>query len=277
MTMVSERLAGELPADHGSASSRPGWVSWAQAPFFALQFLTVLPPTFVRRAPDYDDFGRSDAFFPAVGLLLGSILAAADWLLAPYLAESVRNVGLVALLAAMTGGLHLDGLIDTFDGLFAGPDAARRLDVMRDPRAGSFGVVAVVLQLGLKVAAISSLPPPMRGPALILAPCLGRWGIVLVTGAFAYARPSGMGRSFKDSIRWQHVMVASGIAIGGALAMAGLVGAALWLGVSLLVLAAGGWVSGRLGGLTGDIYGAVCELVETSVLVALGLRLGGVV
>ncbi|MFN8636682.1 MAG: adenosylcobinamide-GDP ribazoletransferase [Chloroflexota bacterium] len=277
MTMVSERLAGELPADHGSATNRPVWVSWAQAPFFALQFLTVLPPTFVRRVPDYDDFGRSDAFFPAVGLLLGAILAAADWLLAPYLAESVRNVGLVALLAAMTGGLHLDGLIDTFDGLFAGPDAARRLDVMRDPRAGSFGVVAVVLQLGLKVAAISSLPPPMRGPALILAPCLGRWGIVLVTGAFAYARPSGMGRSFKDSIRWQHVMVASGIAIGGALAMAGLVGAALWLGVSLLVLAAGGWVSGRLGGLTGDVYGAVCELVETSVLVALGLRLGGVV
>ena len=69
---------------------------------------------------------------------------------------------------------------------------------MRDPRAGSYGVVAVVLLLALKIAALGSLPPALRMPALIVAPCLGRWGIVLATGAFPYARPEGMGATSRS-------------------------------------------------------------------------------
>lgn len=276
MTMMSERPADRISQAHLRPPAGSIWRSWLEAPFFAVQFLTVVPPSLVRRAPEHDDFGRSDAFFPAVGLLLGSVLAAADWLLAPLVADSVRNVGLVALLAILTGGLHLDGLIDTFDGLFAGPDSARRLEVMRDPRAGSFGVVAVVLMLGLKISAIASLPQTLRIPALVVAPCLGRWGIVLATRTFAYARPTGMGRSFKDAIRWRHVIAASVIALGAAWLLLGVTGVALWVGASVLVLAAGSSAASRLGGLTGDSYGALCELVETSVLIGVGLRIGGV-
>jgi adenosylcobinamide-GDP ribazoletransferase len=264
-----------LPGFEGAPNWRAGVTAWLQAPFFAVQFLTIVPPVLVRRAPETGDFGRSDAFFPLVGLLLGGLLAGLDLTLAPFVGEPVRNVGLVAVLAILTGALHLDGLIDTFDGIFTGPDAERRLDVMRDPRAGSFGVVAVVLVLGLKVAGLFSLPPEMRMPAIVLAPCLGRWGIALVTRAFPYARPVGMGRSFKDSIRWTHVIVASIIAGGASVALLGANGLLLWIGVGMVALGAGTLVTGRLGGLTGDTYGALCELVEASVLIVLGLRLPG--
>jgi adenosylcobinamide-GDP ribazoletransferase len=246
-------------------------LSWMQAPFFALQFLTVLPPL-VRRAPRSADLGRSEAFFPLAGLFLGAALAIVDQILTPYVAPLVRDVALVTLLAILTGALHLDGVVDTFDGLFTGATPERRLEIMRDPRAGSYGVVAVVLVVALKIAALGSLPPAMRTPALILAPCLGRWGIVLATGAFAYARPEGMGRDFKDSIRLTHVVVAGAIALGAAGGLGGAPGLLAWTAGSLVVLFAGQWVAGRLGGLSGDIYGAICEMTETGVLVLFGVQ-----
>jgi adenosylcobinamide-GDP ribazoletransferase len=249
-------------------------VSWVQAPCYALQFLTVAP-TLVRRAPRPDDLGRSEAFFPLVGLLLGTVLVVVDLLLTPVAAPIVRNVVLVALAAVLTGALHLDGVVDTFDGLFAGATPEGRLAIMRDPRAGSYGVVAVVLLLALKLAALASLPPPLRFPGLVVAPCLGRWGIVLATGVFAYARPAGMGRDFKESIRWQHVAVAGVVALGSAGVLAGAFGLLVWTAVSAAVLLAGVWIARRLGGLSGDSYGALCEIAETGVLVAFGLTVGG--
>ena len=278
--MGSPHLAsgGHAEGGAGSASSdvTPSWPSatlaWTQAPFIALQFLTVLPPI-VRRPPRPDDLGRSEAFFPLVGLVLGAVLALLDLAVAPYLAPLVRDVVVVALLATMTGALHLDGVIDTFDGLFSGRTSERRLEVMRDPRAGSYGVVAITLLLLLKVAALGALPPATRPVALVLAPALGRWGIVLATGAFAYVRLEGMGRDFKDSIRWPHLVIGGIIALGAAAVLAGAPGVIIWTGGSLAVLGIGQWVTGRLGGLSGDIYGAICEIVETGALVLLGLHI----
>lgn len=249
---------------------------WLEAPFFAFRFLTVLPTFFPRRPPDAADFGRSDAFFPLIGLALGAILAGLDLLLRPIVSEMVLNVLLVAMLAALTGALHLDGVIDTFDGLFAGTSREQRLAVMRDPRAGSYGVVAVVLLLACKLAALGALPPASRAAALLLAPCLGRWGIVLTTYTFAYARPEGMGRSFKDSIRLQHLIVAGLIALFAAGYLGGIEGIVVWTAVGWLVLAGGRMIAGALGGVTGDSYGAICELTEAGVLVAFGLHVGSV-
>jgi adenosylcobinamide-GDP ribazoletransferase len=272
--MAASPTASE-PAERPPARSRFPFVliAWTQAPFLALQFLTVLPPL-VRRAPRPDDFGRSEAFFPLVGLLLGACLAAVDQALTPLVAPLVRDVALVALLAILTGALHLDGVIDTFDGAFAAATPERRLEIMRDPRAGSYGVVAVVLLLALKIAALGSLPPSLRVPALIVAPGLGRWGIVLVTATFAYARPEGMGRDFKASIRAVHVAVAALILLGVTMLAAGPGVVLVWAGVSAAALLAGRWIAGRLGGLSGDVYGAICETTETGVLVVLGTQAG---
>ena len=243
------------------------------APVFALQFLTIVPPL-VRRTPRAADLGASDAFFPAVGLLLGFGLAGTDLALAGVLAPMVRDVLLVVFLAAATGALHLDGFVDTFDGLFAPGGPARRLEIMRDPRAGTFGVVAVVMLLLLEVAALGALVPEYRTAALILAPCLGRWAIVMATWLFPYARKEGLGRGFKDGIRAPYALVAGATALIAAGWLGGGFGLGVFAGVSIGVLAIGNLVSARLGGLTGDTYGALCELTEAGVWLAFGLRFG---
>lgn len=272
---VAERDLTTAPVEATGQQSIPGVVrTWVTAPVLAIQFLTVLPPL-VRRAPCAQELGRSETFFPLVGLLLGGLLAGTDLLVAGVVQPLVRDVLLVALLAALTGALHLDGVIDTFDGLFGGYDRERRLAIMRDPRAGSFGVVAVVLILALKVAALSSLPDSLRMSALLLAPCLGRWSIVLSTGAFPYARSEGMGLAFKHSVLPRHVAGAGLWALGAGWLLLGPGGLAVWVGATLGALLAGRWIAARLGGLTGDSYGALCELTEAAVLVGLGLRIGG--
>ena len=243
------------------------------APAFAVQFLTVVPPI-VRRAPRPADLGASDAFFPFVGLLLGLGLAGADRALGSLAQPLVRDVLLVVLLAAATGALHLDGVVDTFDGLFAPGGSARRLEIMRDPRAGTFGVVAVVLLLSLKIAVLGALVPELRTAGLIVAPCLGRWAIVMATWQFPYARKEGLGRGFKDGIRPLHVAVAGVSALLVTGWLAGGFGVAVFAGVTLSVLALGSVISARLGGLTGDTYGALCELTEVTVWLAFGLRFG---
>lgn len=266
----------KVPAADAERSPHPPAspaVSWAQAPFVAIQFLTVLPPL-VRRPLRAADLGRSESFFPLAGLLLGAALASIDVLLGPWVARPVRDVLLVALLAGLTGALHLDGVIDTADGLFAHGGRERRLEIMRDPRAGAFGVIAVVLLLLLKVAALGTISDEARPLALILAPGLGRWAIVLVTRLYPYARSEGMGRDFKDAVRWPHAALAGTIAAAAAWLLGGVVGLGIWLFAGLAALLFGRWVAARLGGLTGDTYGATCELVEAGVLVAVGTRLG---
>lgn len=270
--------AGAAPPDHDTPVPAHSAVrGWLEAPFFAVRFLTVLPPLLGRRPPEAEDFGRSDAFFPVVGLALGAVLVGVDLLLQSFVPLAVLNVVLVALLALLTGALHLDGVIDTFDGLFSGDSPQKRLAIMRDPRAGSYGVVAVVLVLALKLAALSTLPAGARIPALLLAPCLGRWGIVLATYTFPYARPEGMGRAFKESIRLEHLIVAGAVSSVAAGLVGGITGVAAWSAIGLAVMIGCQAITVRLGGLTGDSYGSICELTEASVLVAFGLRFGGAV
>ncbi len=273
-------LAIEQPDSPMSSHPRPpispaaNVTAWLLGPLTAVQFLTILPLA-VRRPTRPHELGPAEAFFPFAGLLIGALLVAIDWLLSGVASGLVVDVLLVAAGATVTGALHLDGVVDTFDGVFAPGGPARRLEIMRDPRAGSFGVIAVVLLLGLKVAALGSLSPDVRTGALLLGPCLGRWTIVLVTSVFPYARPVGSGRAFKDAIRPIHAAVAALVtALVAALAV-GWVGLALAGVVTLLGLALGRWCSGRLGGLAGDTYGAACELAETTTWLALGLKLAG--
>ena len=174
--------------------------------WLALGFLTTLPVRATPYAPD--GLGKAAAWFPLVGLLLGLLLAAlhaaALWLFGPLPAA----VLLVAVWAGLTGGLHLDGLADCCDGLLAPVNRERRLEIMRDPRVGSFGVIGLVLALLAKTAAVyalSSAPPvglwagagawPGLLPALLLAPPLARWWI-LVAARQPAARAGGRGSRF---------------------------------------------------------------------------------
>jgi adenosylcobinamide-GDP ribazoletransferase len=235
----------------------------------ALQFLTVIPPV-MKRALTPQEMGRAVAFFPLVGLLLGGMLLGLD--------EGLRRIWPPDLCAALvlsawvliTGALHLDGFLDSCDGLFGGRDAEQRLRIMRDERVGAYAVAGGVLLLLVKLLALSWSRD--RPGALLLAPVLGRWSMTVAILFFPYARPEGLGRSMKDHAGWGEMIVATLIAAGASWCVSPVVGPiamAVGAGVTWLIAR---FVLRRLPGLTGDIYGAICEIVEVLVLLIFAAR-----
>jgi adenosylcobinamide-GDP ribazoletransferase len=230
----------------------------------AIGFLTRLPVP-VRVFDDADAQARSLAWYPLVGLLIGVLLAALAWALRdvpPLLAAALLLVAWVAV----TGALHLDGLADSADAWVGGlGDRARTLEIMKDPRSGPVGVVAIVLLLLLKFAALASLP---RGAWIVLplAPMLAR---AVLTAAFLttpYVRAGGLGSRLAAAPHWACV-VALLLAVVFCLLLPGwraVVGAAVAVLVFVLWRRA---CLQRLGGMTGDTCGALTELVEAAVLI----------
>jgi adenosylcobinamide-GDP ribazoletransferase len=229
----------------------------------ALAFLTRLP------VPARDTrLEPAVPWLPAVGLILGGILAAVDLALrALPVSPLVISALLVVLLLALTGALHADGLMDTCDAVFAHATPERRLEIMRDPRSGAFGVVGIVCIVLLKVVSIDALPAGARSGYLVLAPTLGRWSIVLLATAFPYGRPSGLGAPLKAAATRRAFVLASVLPVLACAIMwpPGPLIFLLALGAALLL---GRWLASLLPGLTGDCYGAGCEVVETVVLLA---------
>ncbi|HEY7270144.1 MAG TPA: adenosylcobinamide-GDP ribazoletransferase [Dehalococcoidia bacterium] len=247
--------------------ARRGWRQTLQAPLVALEFLTVLR---LRRPAvvESEALAASVAFFPAVGLLLGAVLAGSDWVLRDALGPGITGWVLVALLLALTGALHADGLADTFDGLFGGHTPERRLAIMRDSSIGAFGACALIVVLALKATAFGQLAQPHRAEVLLLAPCLSRWACVVAIASFPYARGQGLGVPFRAGTCTPAAVLAGAIAAGAAVVLLGLDGVAGW-GLALGAgLAIGAFIAPKLGGLTGDAYGAIVEITETLGLLA---------
>lgn len=209
-------------------------------------------------------------FFPVVGALLGLVIAGLDVALGLVLPASIVNGILVVAMLLLTGAIHLDGLIDTCDGLGARGTAQQRWEVMRDSRVGSFGVVGAFSILLLKYLSLGALPESSRLMILLLAPALGRWAAVSAIALFPYARPGGLGRGFKDQVTWARAAMATVMALAIALAALSLQGVAIMLGVWLATTASAAVALRKFEGLTGDTYGAIIEIGE---LVALLLAI----
>ncbi|HYF00222.1 MAG TPA: adenosylcobinamide-GDP ribazoletransferase [Planctomycetota bacterium] len=229
----------------------------------AVGFLTRIPVP-GRGAFPPAVLGLSIVFFPAVGLLLGAASAGAAALVpSPHLGWAIV---LVAIHAFLTGAMHLDGLSDVVDGLGgARGDRERALEIMRDPRVGAFGVVALVLVLTAKIAAVDAvLRRPDAWPALLAYPAAGRLAAVPLIVGFPCARASGMAHAYHEAARWPAVPAALLFAgLPAAFAPSLLVPTAAALGAGLL---AGLYITWRLRGLTGDAYGAAIELAELAFL-----------
>lgn len=178
----------------------------------------------------------------------------------------LEGVVLVAVLALLTRGLHLDGLMDTFDALAGGHDRERRLELLRDPHVGAFGVVAVVLLLLSKVSALAALAGASRLWTIVLVPCLSRWAILVVMNRFPYVRQEGLGTPFLQGSSRRSLLVGSAVALVATAILTGPVGLLLALTAGLVAWVVGAWARRRIGGVTGDIYGAVCETSEAVVL-----------
>ena len=231
----------------------------------ALQFLTVAPPL-VRRPFTPSELGRAVGWFALVGLLLGGALAGADRALGLLFPPGVTAALVLAVWVLATGALHLDGFLDSCDGLFGGHTVEARLRIMRDERAGAFAVIGGVLLLLVKYACLAALAS--RAVALVVAPTVARGGMALAVVVFPYARPEGLGRGMKDQAGWRQAILAAVTAVAAAVI------AAQWLGLIVVALAAvatGGvavFVLRRLPGFTGDAYGALCETLEALTLLA---------
>jgi len=235
----------------------------------SLRFLTRLP---LPGQPAMRNPGEALAAFPLVGLVLGLLLALLDLLLGlTRLPLFTRDVLLIVALVLLTGGLHLDGLMDSCDGLFGGYDPEQRLDIMRDSRVGSFGVLGAICALLLKLAFLSAVPAHSRVVALIVAPVLGRWSLVLAAALFPPALPAGLGAAFAKGVTSPRVTIAAVLSLLIVLLAAGLAGALVFLVACVTTGLLGLFVMRRIPGLTGDSYGAICELNEVAALFALAL------
>lgn len=236
------------------------------APLVALSFLSALPVPAVHA--DVRAFPRALAWFPLVGALLGILAAALDAFLLLALPATVAAALVVTFLALITGGLHLDGLADAADGLFGGRDPGERLALMRDGRVGAFGAAALVLVVGVEIAALASLPAPARGAAIVAACALARWSMAVAIWRYPYARASGAGSAFKAGVRGTDALAATVIALAVTVVATGAGAAALVALAAAVTVAAAAYAGARLGGLTGDAYGAIGEIVFAASLVA---------
>jgi adenosylcobinamide-GDP ribazoletransferase len=234
----------------------------------AIGFLTRLP---VPMGAFDDARARSVslAWYPLVGLLIGLLLGALAWLLRDTPAMLTAAI-IVAAWIALTGALHLDGLADSADAWVGGlGDREKTLAIMKDPRCGPAGVVALVLAVLLKFAAVGSLHPAPWSE-LILAPLLARASLTALFLTTPYVRGGGLGAALSSAPR-NACAVAIAISVG--FCLLGRWHGVLAVGVAAIVF--GAWRAAclkRLGGITGDTAGALAEMIEVAVLVALTVR-----
>jgi len=235
----------------------------------ALQFLTRLPvPRSTTASPE--ERGRSVPFYPLVGLLLGALLLGMQSLLAETDA-GLQSAMVLLVWVLLTGGLHLDGLADSTDA-WAGShgDRDKALNIMKDAASGPAGVVAVTLILLIKFAALSVLIHENTWSALLIAPVLGRAAIVLLLLTTPYVRPEGLGAAQAAFLSRRPAIMAL---IISAVAITGFGSTGIWALAAALGLLGilRTMMIRRLGGATGDTFGASCELIETAALVVTAL------
>ena len=229
----------------------------------AFQFLTILP---VKCNFSAQQVGRSAVYFPIVGVVIGLILAAINYVFSLILPSTVVVVLLVAATAVLSGALHLDGLADTLDGMAGHRTAEERLEIMRDSRIGGFGAIGVALFLLVEYVALNSIPGDMRMYILILAPTLSRWAMLNAIFVFPYARPSGLGRAFKDAVGWPQFIIATAFSLIVSGVLFRLAGLAIMAGVWVITVLVSVYLKRQLKGLTGDTYGALNEVATVSAL-----------
>ncbi len=210
------------------------------------------------------DSGRSAVWYSLVGLCIGALVAGAFALLQIYFSHTISAALALAFWVVLTGGLHLDGLADCFDGMFHASNPERRLQIMKDPHTGAFGVIGLILVLLIKFSVLTSLSSTRATGAILLSASFARW-CVLLAGKQPPARPDGLGADFAAGLR-THAIILGGLIPLGLAVWLGWIGF-FALGLGLLVTALILFMAKKnLGGITGDVLGMIIELVETVVL-----------
>jgi adenosylcobinamide-GDP ribazoletransferase len=241
---------------------------WWQQQFLnlvaAVIFYTAIPLPFLPNL----EFQKVACFAPVIGLMIGGILGGLDtginYLGVPML---TRNALVVGVWIAITGGLHLDGAMDTADGLAVG-DPERRLQVMMDSATGAFGAMAAILIIILKVTALTDIAE--NHCLVLMAACgWGRWGQQFAIACYPYLKPTGKGAVHKQAIRSYLDLLPSWFLLLGLSSVVWLINpqklvlaVGMVLAGSVISVLTAAWFNYKLGGHTGDTYGAVVEWTE---------------
>jgi len=211
-----------------------------------------------------------------VGLIIGLVLVGLDWLFGLILPSAVVNALLIVALVVITGVMHLDGFADTCDGMAGHKTTEDRWQVMHDSRVGSFSIVGIVLLLLVKYVSLNSIPTPLMMTTLVLMPVISRWAMVYAIFVYPSAKPSGLGKAFKQGTNWPRFTMATLITLAVVVGLAQLIGLAIMLLIWVMAVVMVAYLKGKFSGLTGDTYGAINEVAEVGVLILVTLlaRLG---
>jgi adenosylcobinamide-GDP ribazoletransferase len=231
----------------------------------ALQFITILP---LGKAESFDP-PRMAPCFPLVGIFLGLLVALFDAVVTRFWAAPVAALLDVILLAVLTGAFHLDGLGDTADGLLGVRPRDQALEIMKDSRIGTMGLVAILFGLALKWGGIANLDAH-RGILLIVIPAYARAGILFGMFYLPYGRPDGTGKPFfNEKLSLKHfwsLSLPAGLSL-----IIGL--KAIWLNLAfaIIIVSILFFYKKRLGCITGDMLGAMTELTEAGLFLTASL------
>lgn len=235
-----------------------------------LQFLTRLP---ININIDFDKkiLSKTPLFFSIIGIIIGGISAAVYYALS-FFSKDIAALGAVFSLIVITGGLHIDGLSDTCDGFFSSRSKEKILEIMKDSRVGTFGVIAIVFNILSKYVLLKDMDVDMAVPALIIACSTGRTMIVMFFSFGKSARPGGMGEIFMSKASKKYfaitiiLLLIVGFILGKYVFLMAFAAAIIF---SLLFMKYSYKV---IGGVTGDVYGAVSEISEIIVLLIFSMN-----
>lgn len=231
----------------------------------AFRFLTILP---LRAKIEESDelFASSMTFFPLVGLFIGGFLFLVYRISSILFSPLLVNALVLIAWVFITGALHLDGFMDTIDGLSGGKTKEERLKIMKDPSSGAKGTVGLVGLLGLKFLLLLEIEPFLKTGTLLLTPVVGRWSMVTAAYLAPYARGEGLGKAFitrkgEGTIFWASLSVTVLGLVIFKFPFLYIIG--VCLGITYLSTL---YFESRMGGITGDTLGALNEIIELTAL-----------
>lgn len=230
--------------------------------FHAVAFLTRFPVP--KLSSSQEDWQKSAAYYPLIGLFIGGLLFACVSVLDPYLSAPVVAVLTLSVWVYITGGLHLDGWMDLADGLGSYRSREEVLRIMKDSRVGAMGVTAAILLLLVKAALLYEFIIEGLLIWILLLPIAGRLFLVISIRCWPYLSEQGMGHGMREKIVLWKLGLGFVFASGISFLVCGSVGL-----IALIITLITGWwmahrIAKRLGGLTGDGYGALVEGCETA-------------
>lgn len=231
-----------------------------------IQFLTIIPLPAKFDAGE-EDYGKGLAFAPFAGLILGGLMVLLYSLLEAFFPDTVLGIIVLIAYIVLTGGLHFDGLGDTFDGLFSNRPKEKILEIMRDSRVGTNGVLAIASVFLLDAVLLAGMRRGWIVIALLLMPVSGRMGSLLGAGTSVYARKDGLGKSFIDYCGAKEIIIGAFFHLAAFCLVLGYIGLIAGILMILSAFLTVRFLTCKLGGATGDILGAICELNQTVFLV----------